>query len=475
MDEFNRTDYNDDLNGERRPTTLKPYHGLILFLIVIALLIYVATPIQQAFRLYGVALTEIMLLACALIATFALKQKPKEIFPFKMPRLRPFFASLLTWLSAYALTTAVTLLSMYFFPQLYQVSNAIGSLITELPFGLSFFIVAIMPAICEEMLFRGFIFSSFKRLKPVWAVLLCGLLFGVFHLDPLRTLPTALLGIGFGYMLIKTDNLIYPVLFHFINNALSTIASFSQPANELAQAYDLSTVFSGEMFVVSIVIYVLIAATLFYFAFRLFKPKKSKAEEAAEYALLTPEEKVAKDKENSRKRTNKIVLFIFTLLIVAPIISSNLSRLFSTSNSYEQTAPQITAENIIEYDAQFLFNDETDAVRLPFYVPADGEYTMDIIIESNRGLTEFMLLSADGENLFSNYGMYGTMTNLAVPLQQGDYTALFTFYLSNAEEFLIEMGYDQNTEVEDLSAVIDKLNIGDPVAYTPIHLRFVIK
>ena len=56
-----------------------------------------------------------------------------------------------------------------------------------------------MPAICEEMFFRGFILTSFKNNQNHIKVLLYfpGILFGIMHMDFIRIIPTSILGISF--------------------------------------------------------------------------------------------------------------------------------------------------------------------------------------------------------------------------------------------------------------------------------------
>ena len=85
---------------------------------------------------------------------------------------------------------------------------------------------ALMPAICEEVLFRGVLLPALGG--PLAAALprpLAGApepspLFGAFHLSPARLLPTAVLGLGFGGAVVLTGSLWPAVGMHLVNNAL---------------------------------------------------------------------------------------------------------------------------------------------------------------------------------------------------------------------------------------------------------------
>lgn len=87
--------------------------------------------------------------------------------------------------------------------------------------------LAITPAICEELFFRGFLLSAARsRLRPWLAVLATGVLFGVFHVlvrESLlleRLLPTAILGVILGWVCWRTGSIWPGILLHVLHNGL---------------------------------------------------------------------------------------------------------------------------------------------------------------------------------------------------------------------------------------------------------------
>ena len=85
---------------------------------------------------------------------------------------------------------------------------------------LTLFLMALTPAICEEALFRGPILRGLRtRLSPAGAAILTGLLFGIYHLDPWRLLPTAILGVALSGIALASDSIIPAMVAHFVNNA----------------------------------------------------------------------------------------------------------------------------------------------------------------------------------------------------------------------------------------------------------------
>lgn len=87
-------------------------------------------------------------------------------------------------------------------------------------FMLALFVVAVIPAVGEEFLFRGIIQ---QKLKVVFgnihvAIWLTGFLFSAFHFQFYGLIPRMLLGVLFGYIFYWSNSLWLPILAHFINN-----------------------------------------------------------------------------------------------------------------------------------------------------------------------------------------------------------------------------------------------------------------
>ena len=90
-------------------------------------------------------------------------------------------------------------------------------------------ILAVTPAICEEVVFRGVLLGSTRRLEPWRLVVLNGVVFGLFHLSfetVIRFLPTATLGIVIAWAVWRTGSIFVGALMHFVNNgAIVVLAS----------------------------------------------------------------------------------------------------------------------------------------------------------------------------------------------------------------------------------------------------------
>ncbi|TNE74410.1 CPBP family intramembrane metalloprotease [bacterium] len=92
------------------------------------------------------------------------------------------------------------------------------------------FNVAVVPAICEEILFRGFFYRTLSRQSgAIWAIVISGILFGIYHIKLTQVIPLSAIGIILAWM-TYTSKSIYPaMLAHFINNGGSVVAAYYYP------------------------------------------------------------------------------------------------------------------------------------------------------------------------------------------------------------------------------------------------------
>jgi len=197
--------------------------GLAAFACAILFLIFAAAPIQQRLGLLGMGITEIGLLIIAIGGSLLLKGGWRDVFPFKKPRFDEIRGSIYIYIGVYCLTIGLSYALMYFFPRMIEVNNAVTEFFSE--GGIMLFVtVSVLPGICEEMLFRGTIQSSFRRVKSTVAtVLIVGALFGLFHLSVYRFVPTMILGAGLTYVMVQTGNLLYTMVLHAIHNLIGIL------------------------------------------------------------------------------------------------------------------------------------------------------------------------------------------------------------------------------------------------------------
>jgi len=89
-------------------------------------------------------------------------------------------------------------------------------------------VIAVIPGIGEELLFRGFLQNILKRIvhNDHLAIWITAILFSAIHFQFYGFIPRMLLGALFGYLYVWSGNLLIPIIAHFINNSVSLIALY---------------------------------------------------------------------------------------------------------------------------------------------------------------------------------------------------------------------------------------------------------
>ncbi len=88
-------------------------------------------------------------------------------------------------------------------------------------------VVSVVPALCEEVMFRGYIQKSFEfKMKPIWAAIITAIFFGLYHFNPYGLIPLIALGLYFGYAAYMSNSIFVPMTLHFINNFMAVILYF---------------------------------------------------------------------------------------------------------------------------------------------------------------------------------------------------------------------------------------------------------
>lgn len=105
------------------------------------------------------------------------------------------------------------------------------------------FVVAVLPAVFEEIMFRGVLLNGLKSFGKTGAVLLCGALFALYHQNPAQTLYQFCCGVAFALIALRAGSVLPTVFSHFLNNALIlTLAKFGVESFPVPVAIVLLTV-----------------------------------------------------------------------------------------------------------------------------------------------------------------------------------------------------------------------------------------
>ncbi|MDR1183583.1 MAG: CPBP family intramembrane metalloprotease [Coriobacteriales bacterium] len=208
------------------------------FIIGMLLLQFVGGLLQYRLGVLGLIFTELMILAVALVSTLASRLDFRQVFRVKRSSGLEWLGCFLVYLGAFFGAGVVSYLLSWLTPSILETNIEIDNFVMSGGFILAVIGVAILPGICEEAWHRGYLLSSLGSIKSIAArVIIMGLVFGLFHLDPTRFLQTMILGFALSFMRIKTDNMLPSVVFHGLNNFMSLALAFAilQPSQNLPE------------------------------------------------------------------------------------------------------------------------------------------------------------------------------------------------------------------------------------------------
>lgn len=212
---------------------------------------------QTSFRLMQIASQILFILLPALIFAKLIYEDVTTVIRFRFPSLKEVGIFLAGVLLLTSLLQEYLNLQNYYFEKLAASFSIINSLkesfdsiskMLEGAYGkllavnnfadalLVVLVIAVTPAICEEVMFRGFIQTSFElKWKKFGGALVTAIFFGVYHFNPYALLPLILLGLYFGYAAYKSDSIFIPMILHFVNNFAAVLLFFIIGDSELLQ------------------------------------------------------------------------------------------------------------------------------------------------------------------------------------------------------------------------------------------------
>jgi sodium transport system permease protein len=207
------------------PSTRKTNAGdaMVLFALAFLLLYFVFLPLEQRHLVLGLLVAEWLGLF-GLVYLFA--RLSGQAFPqalgYRPSKRKAVVGAALIGCSAWVV---VSMVSDWLLPvpkeMLEQLRRSLIPLDGSRGLLATLFLVAVSPAICEESLFRGPLLRGLRaRLGGPAAAALTALLFGLFHLDVYRLIPSTLLGLLLGVIALESGSIVPSIIAHFCNNAM---------------------------------------------------------------------------------------------------------------------------------------------------------------------------------------------------------------------------------------------------------------
>jgi sodium transport system permease protein len=182
------------------------------------------------------AITLIGLVAApALVMTILLTRSPRATLLLRMPRAAAILLAMLLAVALHPVAMVVAQGVERLYPIGENMQQQVGlyqQIIAQAPSIWAILaLMALMPAICEELAFRGFILSGLRHVGRKWtAIVISSVLFGLAHGILQQSIAATLVGIVIGYLAVQTGSLLPCVGFHLVYNSMSLVMSLRVPA-----------------------------------------------------------------------------------------------------------------------------------------------------------------------------------------------------------------------------------------------------
>ncbi len=194
-----------------------------LYLLLFLLLIAAGSVMQVLYFEIGILATQLLLILLPAILFLRFHGRLNRKFTrLKIFKLRQLPALCMIMVSALILVLSYGVILGFFLDHVgWSIPEFLPPPLTLEMLLYYYFLIALLPGICEEFLFRGTIMPFLERQGVLAALFFSSLLFAAFHLSLVRLPGTFLLGFVIGLVVIKTGSLLAGMFLHVFNNALA--------------------------------------------------------------------------------------------------------------------------------------------------------------------------------------------------------------------------------------------------------------
>lgn len=166
-----------------------------------------------------------MILFPALLMATMFTKSLRTSLRIRMPHWTTLPLAVLLGVTLHPLYVSLAQFISYMYPVSEQTAQAMipfAEQVAAMPWLYVVLMMSLVPAICEELAFRGFVFGGLVRENGgLRAVVVTALMFGISHGVLQQSIAATIMGVMLGWVALRTGSVIPGILIHFTNNALS--------------------------------------------------------------------------------------------------------------------------------------------------------------------------------------------------------------------------------------------------------------
>lgn len=255
----------------------------VLFLLVALLLITLGARAQQKEIYTGLLVTEYLIILLPVLAYLGLNDYPiRNALRLNKISLKQILLTIFIVIFSYPVAVFFNFIGLTLLSKFSSIrANPIPIPSNPKEYLIGFLIIALTPGICEEIMFRGFIMSSYGRFGKKKAIIYSAILFGVFHFNIENLLGPIYLGLLFGIIAHKTDSIYPTIVGHTANNTIALTIGYiaTTRAEQVGELGGDNIILPGaaEM-VIAFLVLGLLSLVFGFISFKLIKLMPSKEE-----------------------------------------------------------------------------------------------------------------------------------------------------------------------------------------------------
>ena len=209
-----------------------PGIGDVVFMFVLMFLLanYVGGSITLKFGFAGIIVTQLIILIIPLAYSWYIKVDFKNMYSIKCPHIKEVVGVVFFAVGSYIVIIVMCAHLMNHFPGLAQKNQELGGMIKSGGFILSLMVVGILPAIAEEVAFRGFLYGTLKNKKIpiIVTMIVTALVFAAYHMNLFQFIYVTFLGLVMSYVIYNSKSIFATALLHMLNNSFSVLLEFKR-------------------------------------------------------------------------------------------------------------------------------------------------------------------------------------------------------------------------------------------------------
>ena len=178
--------------------------------------------------LYAAVYTVVFLLPIVVVS-LCFKKHPFPLTPHREFAAADGFLSVLGTVGICILTSVAVSMLMSFLANFGVPMPELPSVLENTPtsFWLNIVVMAVLPAVLEETLFRGCVLRVLRPYGDWFAILVSAVLFGLMHGNIIQIPFALIVGVALGWLYVATENIWLPIAVHFANNTLSVSMEYA--------------------------------------------------------------------------------------------------------------------------------------------------------------------------------------------------------------------------------------------------------